>query len=94
MYDYKPTLVRELKQATNLPVYAENFLTANTEMPCISYYLCSDSTYKQGDTLGYSEIYYYIKVWSTKVSDLASYATIIDNKMRQLGFKRVGATEL
>ena len=94
MYDYKPTLVKELKQATNLPVYAENFLTANTKMPCISYYLSTDCSIKQGDTLGYSEIYYYIKVWSKKASELASYATIIDDKMRQLGFKRVGATEL
>lgn len=62
MLDYKPTLVAQLKAATNLEVYAEDFLTANTSLPCVSYFLSNDIINKLGDSLSYSDIYYYIKV--------------------------------
>ena len=93
MIDFRKTLVRELS-TLGLPVYYELFLTQDTKTPCISYMLAGDVSEATGDTLGYSSVSFYIKIWATTVADIASYSTKIDNKMRELGFRRTGATEL
>lgn len=94
MLDIEPSLVSKLKQDTNLPVYNENFITSKAQIPCITYIMANDVQSKKGDTLGYSEIYYYVKIWGKKQSVLQEYAPIIDASMREMGFTRVGATEL
>lgn len=93
MLDIEPSLVTKLK-TIGLPVYNENFLTSKTQMPCISYMMSNDIQSKKGDTLGYSDIYYYVKIWGKKQGVLQQYAVEIDEAMRDLGFTRTGVTEL
>lgn len=93
MINYGSTLKKELR-SLGLPVYYELFLTQDTEIPCISYMLADDMSVAVGDTLAYSNVSFYIKVWSSSVEDLSLYAGKIDDKMRELGFRRNGATEL
>lgn len=93
MIDYRPTLESQLR-TLGLPVYYELFLSQDTDVPCISYMLNNDYSSAEGDTLGYSEITFSIKVWSERVADLSKYAVKIDDLMRNLGFRRGGATEL
>lgn len=93
MIDYRPELVSALR-TLGLPVEYELFLTSDTEIPCISYRLTNDRASAEGDTIGYSELTFAIKVWSTKLADLAYYSNRLDILMRNLGFKRGYANEL
>ena len=93
MIDYKPHLLKEL-QTVGLPVYYELFLTKDTELPCISYIEANNYTHSIGDTLGYSDVYYNIKVWGREIKTLQENALKIDDIMRKLGFKRTGSSEL
>lgn len=61
MIDYKPHLLREL-ETIGLPVIYELFLTKDTGLPCISYIESNNLTSSSGDTLGYSDVYFNIKV--------------------------------
>jgi hypothetical protein len=92
MINYHKQLVNSL--STILPTYYEMILTSNTKTPCISYMELNNSANETGDTLGYSTIQYQIKVWSEKLGDLQEYAQTIDNKLRPLGWKRIGCNEL
>ena len=93
MIDFRPTLVQELR-SLGLPVYYEVFLTQETEVPCISYMVATDIEQATGDTLGYSDLNIYVKIWAKTVAEIAEYSRKIDNKMRELGFTRTGTTEL
>ena len=93
MLDYKPTLVNELK-AIGLPVHYELFISDDKKLPCISYQEGNNVVHKDGATLGYSYITYRIKVWSKRVSELSYYSVVIDNLMRELGFERIGTSEM
>lgn len=93
MLDYKPTLVEELSK-TGLPVYYELICDSDTETPCITYQECANSSYLEGDTLGYSNISYYIKLWGNDLSVLSPYAQSISETMRKLGFERDSYNEL
>jgi hypothetical protein len=64
--------------STVLPTYYELNLTAGTDTPCISYYERNNYVEVNGDTLGYSNVSYYVKVWGNGISDLQSYAQQID----------------
>lgn len=61
MLDYSPTLKSEL-DTLGLPVHYELFINKDTEIPCISYQEGNNITHKDGDTLGYSQITYRVKV--------------------------------
>lgn len=93
MIDYAPTLVTEL-ETLKLNVYAEHFLTADTPVPCISYMINDDQQYLTGDTFGYSNLYYSVKIWAKTVAELEDYGVQIDKLMRSLGFVRIGTTTL
>lgn len=92
MINLHKEIVKELKSI--LPVHYEMALHSGIKTPCISYMQLDNPTVVLGDSLEYSTIQYQIKVWSTKISDLQEYALAIDDKMRFLGFKRMGAREL
>ena len=96
MINYKPTLVEKLNELFDgaYPVVAENFLTEDITFPCISYYLSNDVVRANGDTLGYSDVYYNIKVWGYAIADMEPIAIEIDTMMRNLGFRRIATTEL
>jgi hypothetical protein len=93
MIDYKPTLVSELKKL-GLPVHYELFLSQNTQLPCISYQEGNNSSYREGDTLRYSEITFRIKVWAKEIKTIAAYSQQIDDLMLSLGFRRINTNEL
>lgn len=92
MVDILPTVVAALKQ-TGLKVYNENF-KKDTELPCISYYFVDDSTQVNGDTLGYSDVTIYVKLYSNSQKQVAEYSAQIDNIMRKTGFTRIGSYDM
>lgn len=94
MIDYNKELVSVLN--TVLPTHYEMTLTADTTTPCISYMELSNNAITEpiGATLEYSRISYQIKVWANNIAVLQQYAKEVDNVVRPLGFKRIGAREL
>lgn len=92
MIDYHSSLVSTLKEI--LPTYYEMNLTSKTTTPCISYLELNNSVEANGDTLGYSNLIYQIKVWGTKLADLQNYANQIDAALRPLGWTRTSCNEL
>lgn len=92
MIDFHKDLVSVLN--TILPTHYELHLTSNTETPCISYQERNNAVNVNGDTLGYSNISYTVKVWGNNLADLQKYAIDIDNKLRPMGWKRVSSNEL
>lgn len=93
MLDYRPTLISELEKI-GIPVYYELICDSTTETPCITYMESQNSSYLEGDTLGYSNISYYVKLWGNDLSVLAPYAQSISETMRKLGFNRDSFNEL
>lgn len=93
MIDFHTKLVAALK-TIGIPVEYEMFLSSETKIPCISYMELSNIADEEGDTIGYSNIQYQIKVWSDKVADLQKYSVLIDKLMRPLGFTRIGCREI
>lgn len=92
MIDYHAEMVSALK--TILPVHYERALTAETKVPCISYMELNNIDSAVGDTLGYSDIYFQVKVWANKISDIQKYSVQVDQVLRPLGWKRTGSAEL
>ena len=93
MIDYHSNLVSAL-QTIGIDVHYEMVLHSGLTTPCISYMELNNSMAETGDTLGYSNIRYQIKVWSNDIADLQKYALAIDNVLRPLGFKRTSSGEL
>lgn len=93
MIDYHSNLVSAL-QTIGIDVHYEMVLHSGLTTPCISYMELNNSMAETGDTLGYSDIQYQIKVWSNNIADLQKYALAIDNVLRPLGFKRTSSGEL
>lgn len=93
MIDYHSNLVSAL-QTIGIDVHYEMVLHSGLTTPCISYMELNNSMAETGDTLGYSNIQYQIKVWSNDIADLQKYALAIDNVLRPLGFKRTSSGEL
>lgn len=93
MIDYHSNLVSAL-QTIGIGVHYEMTLHSGLTTPCISYMELNNSMAETGDTLGYSNIQYQIKVWSNDIADLQKYALAIDNVLRPLGFKRTSSGEL
>lgn len=92
MVNFHATLVSALKDV--LPTYYEMALTSNITTPCISYLELTNVDSSIGDTIGYSNITYQIKVWSKEIKDIQEYSLQVDSVMRRLGFKRIGTNEL
>ena len=92
MIDYDPIIVSTLKQI--LPTYDELVLTSNKNTPCISYQQLNNADDVTGDTIGYSRLYYTIKVWSNDKKELNKYMLLIDKALRPLGFTRTSTNEL
>ena len=92
MIDYNKELVSAL--STILPTHHELVLHSGLKTPCISYQELNNYATEEGDTLGYSNISFQIKVWGTDIALLMQYAREIDNKVRPLGFIRTSSGEL
>lgn len=92
MIDYHSNLVSALSNI--LPVYYEMNLTEGITTPCISYYERNNYHTAVGDTIGYSDISYYVKIWGHSIADLQSYALQIDEALRPIGFQRTSSGEV
>jgi hypothetical protein len=92
MIDYDAELVSALK--TVLPTHYELALTSKTPTPCISYQERNNADAETGDTIGYSNISYTVKVWGNELKLIKQYAKQIDNVLRKLGFKRTSSNPL
>lgn len=92
MIDHHAQVVSAL--STVLPTHYELTLTKDTAVPCISYMEANNAAAMAGDTIGYSEISYQIKVWATAISIVQKNAKRVDDVMRGLGFKRTSSGEL
>ena len=92
MIDYNKEMVSALN--TVLPTHYELALTSKTETPCISYQERNNYVSANGDTLGYSNISFTIKIWGKNIADIMNYAIEVDNVLRPIGFKRTSSNEL
>lgn len=92
MIDYNKELVSALN--TVLPTHHELALTSKTTVPCISYQERNNYVSVNGDTLGYSNISFTIKVWANNMADIMKYALEIDAVLRPIGFIRISSSEL
>lgn len=92
MINYHETMVEELNKI--LPTYYEMILHKGIKTPCISYMELDNSDDATGDTIGYSNIIYQVKVWSNKLDELQRYALEIDRALRLLGFSRSSSSEI
>lgn len=92
MIDYSPNIVTALK--TVLPTHYEMKVTSKTPVPCISYMEITNRDTVTGDTIGYSDLVYQVKVWANDKATISKYMVEVDKVMRNLGFKRIGSGEL
>lgn len=92
MIDANKDIVKALQKI--LPTYYEMVLHSGIETPCISYMELNNSVQANGDTLGYSTIQFQIKVWGTDIEIIQKKALLIDNALRQLGWRRISTNEL
>ena len=92
MLNVKEQLVRELN--TILPTYYELFCDSTTETPCITYIENLSYDTLTGDTFGYSQVGFNIKVWGNDIGVLSEYMIKVDAVMRRLGFKRISYNEI
>lgn len=92
MIDYHKDIVSALSAV--LPTHYEMALHSGLKTPCISYMEINNFVETQGDTLGYSQISYQVKVWANDIATIQKYSLEVDEVLRPLGFKRVASNEL
>lgn len=91
MIDVYPDIRSALN--TILPTHYEMTLHSGFKVPCISYMEVSNVDRISGETLGYSDISFQVKVWSTDISDIQKYSSEVDRVLRPLGWKRTSVVE-
>ena len=91
MINDKQRLVNTLKAIA--PVEYELFVTEKTPVPCITYIENGNDDNLVGDTLGYSNIRYTIKIWSHSVQEATEKAAQVAEQMRLLGYRRLSSFE-
>lgn len=94
MVNYHQGLFSELQSLLSIPVEYELFVDSATTLPCVTYCGANNSSFLEGDTLRFSRVSYYIKVWGNSLSETLPYMEIIDDKMKTLGFERESYNEL
>lgn len=91
MVDTSKPLVTKLK--TILPTYYELVEHPYT-MPCITYMAYDNQETDSGNTLAYSSVAYYIKLWGKDIATLMPYSIQIDTAMKSLGYNRESYNEM
>jgi hypothetical protein len=92
MYNAHPELVVALNSV--LPTHYEMTLNSKIATPCISYMGIRNSVQANGDTIGYSNLGYQVKVWANDIALIMQYAQEIDDVLRPLGWRRTNYNEL
>ena len=93
MLNVAPQIYDELS-TIGLPVQPEGSVTKEVVYPCITYRGDNDIQDLTGDTLGYSNVYYTVKVWGNRLADILTNSLKVDAVMRKLGFRRIATNEL
>jgi len=93
MIDIKTLVVSEL-ELIGIPVNYEMFTNEGIAIPSISYLELTNNDMLVGDTLEYDNVTYQIKLWSKDVQYLTETSILINNVMRDLGFRREFAQEI
>lgn len=93
MYNAHPEIVSALN-TVGIPVHYELVLHSGLETPCISYFPLQNRTNVNGDTVGYSDLSYQIKIWANNIALIMQYAQEIDNVLRPFGWRRSNYNEL
>jgi len=92
MIDYSTQIVTAL--STILKTYYELSCNGNTPKPCITYCEHNNRDTSYGETIGYSELSYSIKIWALDKATIETKSLLIDKAMRTLGFHRISSYEL
>ena len=87
MIDVKTYVVAQLA-TTNIPVHYELFVDKNTPIPCITYFEANNSDGALGDTLEYGNSVMNVKVWGYDVGTLETNAALVDDVMKNIGYRR------
>lgn len=74
--------------ATGLPVFYEYFIDSNTPIPCVTYRENNNNDYLTGDTLSYSNLSVYIKVYGYDIGTITNDSAIVDSALKAAGFRR------
>lgn len=77
-----------------LPSYWEYFTAEPVSVPCLSWYVITDSKRIQGDTMRYSDISLRVTVWAMELPDLYQIANEVDILVSKKGLKRNGSEDL
>ena len=77
-----------------LPAYWEYFTAEPVSVPCLSWYVITDSKMFQGDTMRYSNISLRVTVWAMELSDLYQIADKVDVLVTAAGLRRNGSEDL
>lgn len=93
MLDVNKQIVNKLKTKTGLNVYYE-LIEHDYTMPCITYMTYDNYESHSGNTMAYSSIGYYIKLWGKSLSVLMPYMLLIDEQMKSLGYNRESYNEM
>ena len=93
MYNFHTDVVTALKTAYT-DVYYEEFLDEQCAKQCISYREDLNAERLPGNTIGYSDVTYTVKVWGYSLSWVLEIACSVDDKMSALGFHRESSAEL
>lgn len=80
--------IATLLDATGLPVFYEYFIDADTPIPCVTYRENNNSDYLTGDTLSYSNLSVYIKVWGYDIGTITINSALVDTALKAAGYKR------
>ena len=77
-----------------LPAYWEYFTAEPVSVPCLSWYVITDSKLFQGDTMRYSNISLRVTVWAMELADLYAIADKVDVLVTAAGLKRSGSEDI
>ncbi len=77
-----------------LPAYWEYFTAEPVSVPCLSWYVITDSKRVQGDTMRYSNISLRVTVWAMELPDLYEISNEVDILVSQYGLVRSGTEDI
>lgn len=84
-------IIAQALTATNIPTFYEYFVDSTTPIPCVTYYENNNSAYLTGDTLKYSDLSTYIKVYGKTMQSIVDNSAIVDDALATLGYKRISS---
>lgn len=96
IYEHLQTILNETItfDGEKVPSYWEYFTAEPVTVPCLSYFIITDSKLYQGDTLRYSDISLRVTVWAMELPDLYAIANDLDVILTAEGLRRTATEDL